>query len=184
MFSIPDHCKSMVDLADGDHQPTRTTESDSLYSEDCYSSGGDLHDPNIHIVVDGVTTGTSGTEDFGQRTEEYDAFLKEFYGGNIPSVRRRSFSPNEVNRQTDIPHASPTMLLDGEKRWVFQIYAMSSMMATVSNYCPLQGTPTVKPTLRGHSKRRSKIGFHDRLSLNAGQKYCRMLQDCNTFNLH
>ena len=27
-----------------------------------------------------------------------------------------------------------------------------------------------------HSKRRTKIGFQDRLSLNAGQKYCRMLQ--------
>ena len=36
--------------------------------------------------------------------------------------------------------------------------------------------PTVKPVLRGHSKRRPKIGFQDRLSLNAGQKYCRMLQ--------
>ena len=35
---------------------------------------------------------------------------------------------------------------------------------------------TVKPALSGHSKRRPKIDFHDRLSLNAGQKYCRMLQ--------
>ena len=35
---------------------------------------------------------------------------------------------------------------------------------------------TVKPVLRGHSKRRPKIGFQDRLSLNAGQKYCRMLK--------
>ena len=35
---------------------------------------------------------------------------------------------------------------------------------------------TVKPVLSGHSKRRSKTGFQDRLSLNAGQKYCRMLQ--------
>ena len=35
---------------------------------------------------------------------------------------------------------------------------------------------TVKPALRGHSKRRPKIIFQDRLSLNAGQKYCRMLQ--------
>ena len=31
---------------------------------------------------------------------------------------------------------------------------------------------TVKPVLSGHSKRRPKIGFQDRLSLNAGQKYC------------
>ena len=36
---------------------------------------------------------------------------------------------------------------------------------------------TVKPALSGHSKRRPKIGFQDRLSLNAGQKYCRMLQE-------
>ena len=37
---------------------------------------------------------------------------------------------------------------------------------------------TVKPDLGCHSKRKPKIGFHDRLSLNAGQKYCRMLQEC------
>ena len=36
---------------------------------------------------------------------------------------------------------------------------------------------TVKPVLRNHSKRRIKIGFQDGLSLNAGQKYCRMLQE-------
>ena len=30
--------------------------------------------------------------------------------------------------------------------------------------------------LSGHSKRRTKIGFQDHLSLNDGQKYCRMLQ--------
>ena len=35
---------------------------------------------------------------------------------------------------------------------------------------------TVKPVLSSHSKRRAEIGFQDRLSLNAGQKYCRMLQ--------
>ena len=36
---------------------------------------------------------------------------------------------------------------------------------------------TVKPVLSGHSKKRPKIGFQDRLSFNAGQKYCRMLQE-------
>ena len=35
---------------------------------------------------------------------------------------------------------------------------------------------TVKPVLSGHSKRRPKLVFSDRLSLNAGQKHCRMLQ--------
>ena len=35
---------------------------------------------------------------------------------------------------------------------------------------------SVKPVLRGHSKIAQKIGFQGRLSLNAGLKYCRMLQ--------
>ena len=43
----------------------------------------------------------------------------------------------------------------------------------------------VKTVLSGHSKRRPKIGFQDGLSLNGGQKYCRMLGAfCNTFDLH
>ena len=40
----------------------------------------------------------------------------------------------------------------------------------------IQSLNTVKPVLRGNSKRRPKTGFQDRLSLNVGQKYCRMLQ--------
>ena len=36
---------------------------------------------------------------------------------------------------------------------------------------------TVKAALSGHSKRRPKIGFQARLSLNAGQKCCRMLHE-------
>ena len=35
---------------------------------------------------------------------------------------------------------------------------------------------TVKPVLSTIKKRRPKIGFQDRLLVNAGQKYCRMLQ--------
>ena len=34
---------------------------------------------------------------------------------------------------------------------------------------------TVEPVLSGRSKRRQKFGFQDRFSLDAGQKYCRML---------
>ena len=33
----------------------------------------------------------------------------------------------------------------------------------------------VNPVLSGHSKRRPKIGYQDRLSLNEGQKYCRII---------
>ena len=40
---------------------------------------------------------------------------------------------------------------------------------------------TVTPVLSGHSKSRPKVGFQDWLSLNAGQKYCRMLQYFSTF---
>ena len=35
---------------------------------------------------------------------------------------------------------------------------------------------TVKRVLSGHSKRTPNIGYQYRLSLNAGEKYCRMLQ--------
>ena len=35
----------------------------------------------------------------------------------------------------------------------------------------------VKRVLRGHSKRSPTLGFQDRLSLNAGETYCRMLQE-------
>ena len=43
----------------------------------------------------------------------------------------------------------------------------------------------VKPVLTGHSNRRLKISFQDRLLHNAGHKYCRMLPNagqkyCNT----
>ena len=44
---------------------------------------------------------------------------------------------------------------------------------------PLKRRPrnTVKLVLSSHSKRRPNIGLKDRLSLNAGQTYCRMLQE-------
>ena len=45
-----------------------------------------------------------------------------------------------------------------------------------SIYNRLLSKSTVKPVLSSHSKRTPKISFEDRLSLNAGQKYCRMLQ--------
>ena len=38
-------------------------------------------------------------------------------------------------------------------------------------------TGSVKPVLNGHSKGRPKIGFQDRLSLNAGQEHSTMLSN-------
>ena len=52
------------------------------------------------------------------------------------------------------------------------IYKMEQMFYTIMN---LMLKTTVKPVLSGHSKRTQKIGFQYRSSLNAGQKYCRML---------
>ena len=46
-----------------------------------------------------------------------------------------------------------------------------------SNLRPFNHFDTVKPVLSGHSKKKTKIGFQDRLSLNAGQKFCRMLRE-------
>ena len=43
---------------------------------------------------------------------------------------------------------------------------------TMNVFCSLINLHTVKPVLRGHSKRRPKIGFQDLLLLHAGQKYC------------
>ena len=43
--------------------------------------------------------------------------------------------------------------------------------------CFVSNRFTVKPVLSDNSKRSPKIGFQNQLSLNAGQKYCRMLQE-------
>ena len=43
--------------------------------------------------------------------------------------------------------------------------------------CKILPSSTVKPVLSSHFKRRPNIGFQDRLLLNAGQKYCRMLSN-------
>ena len=56
------------------------------------------------------------------------------------------------------------------EQMVGQIYPTEVQLNKANSY-------TVKPVLSGHSKRRTKIGFQDRLSLNAGQKYCRMLRE-------
>ena len=54
---------------------------------------------------------------------------------------------------------------------------MGLMIANSSDPDEMPRGHTVKPALSCHSKRRAKIGFQNRLSLNAGQKYCRMLQE-------
>ena len=49
-----------------------------------------------------------------------------------------------------------------------------------------QNINTVKPALSGHSKKDEKLGFQDRLSLNAGQSIaeCSKRAFCNTFDMH
>ncbi|WAQ98971.1 AKP13-like protein [Mya arenaria] len=68
-----DHHKSMVDLAD-DNVGDSGASPASMCSGDVYSSGPDIADGSdgVHIIVD------------------------DFYGGNVPQVRRRSFSPQPM----------------------------------------------------------------------------------------
>ena len=59
----------------------------------------------------------------------------------------------------------------------FLLYIISGIYCIIFwFYTKYRYTTTIKSVLSGHSKRRPKIGFQDRLSLNAGQKCCRMLQ--------
>ena len=68
----------------------------------------------------------------------------------------------------------------------FQIFSLSGLFLKPDSFQVVTSSivtgkeselqTTVKPVLSGHSKRRQKIVFQDRLSHNAGQKYCRMLQ--------
>ena len=57
-------------------------------------------------------------------------------------------------------------------------------MSILPKYVSSPEIYTIEPVLSGHSKEDQKLFFQDPLSLNAGQKYSRMLQAfCNTFDL-
>ncbi|XP_060576676.1 uncharacterized protein LOC132733992, partial [Ruditapes philippinarum] len=108
-----DLCKSMVDLAEDNVGETAATPSSLYTSGEVFSSGPDITNStdNIHIVVDGATTGSSS--DFGLQTQEYDQFLKDYYGGNNPQVRHRSPVPSK--RDTIENGDSQEMLIHGNK---------------------------------------------------------------------
>jgi len=102
----------MVDLAEDNAHDNTAASPSSLYSGDAFSSGPDITDThdNVHIIVDGVSTG--GSSDFG--SEEYDHFLKEYYAGNNPQVRRRSCSPQPGHDPNHRPNKS-SMLIHATK---------------------------------------------------------------------
>ena len=54
---------------------------------------------------------------------------------------------------------------------------LKKVLAPTKKHFHVNNMNTVKPVLNGHSKRRLKIDFQDLLSLNAGKKYWRMLQE-------
>ena len=64
--------------------------------------------------------------------------------------------------------------------------------AYISTFEPAHKTWVLIPYVEKYRKacvkrplsKRPKIGFQDQLSLNAGQKYCRMGTFCNTFDYH
>ena len=58
--------------------------------------------------------------------------------------------------------------------WLQQAQIINDTIQVVkTNSTPENYTVTVKPV---YSQKAKKIGIQDKLSLNAGQKYCRMLQ--------
>ena len=109
----------MVDLGeDNERNPDATATPNSQHSGDLYSSGPDIQDSSddVHVIVEGATLGSSS--DFGLQSREYDQFLNEYYGGNIPQVRRRSYSPKVVklDEPEDSRYFTPSMLIHGTKR--------------------------------------------------------------------
>ena len=64
-----------------------------------------------------------------------------------------------------------------ETDWIGRLIIFTCLMLLDNFKSILYDLSTVKPVLSGHSKRRPKVGFQDRLSLNAGQKFCRMLHE-------
>ena len=67
-----------------------------------------------------------------------------------------------------------------------KIYSVKSISAPWTQVCDDVHIDTVKTGVKRPLSKWTKIGFQYQLSLNAGQKYCRMLQGafCNTFDLH
>ena len=64
------------------------------------------------------------------------------------------------------------------------VILLSSLIPNIDQDHPNLVVCSVKPVLSDHSKRGPKIGFSDRLSLNAGRKYYRMPYSAilSTFN--
>ena len=63
-------------------------------------------------------------------------------------------------------------------RVVYFTYTLTQTLLCIQCICILTADYTVKPVLSSHSKK------EDQLSLNAGQKDCRMGAFCNPFDLH
>ena len=99
-------------------------------------------------------------------------------------VRLEPANPwSQVKRSTTEPLRSHNMLgLFLSKTFSFFCERQIFMCVTffILNFCltnPIQLKQYSKTCLKWPLKKMTKIGFQDRLSLNAGQKYCRMLQE-------
>ena len=100
--------------------------------------------------------------------------------GLSASLSARDFNQREqisaesfLQKQT----TSNLLLLSQKLKRIYHYSSAKGILVTVKNcsYFMVLIIDTVKPVLSGHSKRTPKIGFQYRLSLNACQKYCRML---------
>ena len=89
--------------------------------------------------------------------------IKKLYFWDIPRALTHHASLQNYNMQHYTLHA-------------FSFKCTRSESARNASAQLLKVTYTVKPVLSSHSKRTPKLFFQYGLSLNAGQKYCRMLQ--------
>ena len=78
----------------------------------------------------------------------------------------RGYTGSSESTLVKIPHCFESTCHGSIMLWVLK--------RTVSNHMINENS---KPCVERPSKKRPKIGFQDRLSLNAGQKYCRMIQE-------
>ena len=113
------------------------------------------------------------------------AFLKEFFEEvHFENVTTKARKYKNIHKAKPFGQKLTWSLIEttkarkykniGKAKPFGQTLTWSLIDSTLS--CSENTTCTIKPVLSCHPKRRPKMCFRDRLSLNAGQKYCRMLQ--------
>ena len=87
--------------------------------------------------------------------------------GNVHEIYTKQFGSILNYDMHNIAHNHVSPAFHWDKRSNIWLEPLSSIILCICRYS--------KTCLKWPLKKKTKIGFQDRLSLNAGQKYCRML---------